>query len=67
MLDWIAGKIWAALNFIPGLLVDEQSSNYGLTRAILGLWLLILIAFAIPPFWSTIKRWTLKVLALTRK
>ena len=67
MLDWIAEKIWAALNFIPGLLVDEQSPNYGLTRAILGLGLLILIAFAIPPFWSVIKRWISKILALSRK
>jgi hypothetical protein len=63
MFDWIAGRIWAIVTFVPALFVAEDSPNFTLIRAMFGLLLIVAILFMIvmlQQFWSTIARGVLK-------
>jgi hypothetical protein len=58
MLDWIVEKIWAAVTFVPALIVAESSPNFMLIRAMFGLLLIVLVVYliAMRPFRSAIAR-----------
>ncbi|MGB8435070.1 MAG: hypothetical protein WCE38_12490 [Burkholderiales bacterium] len=58
MFDWIIDPFFALLKSIPALLTDEGSANFLLTRAMLGLLLVVLILYmiAMRPFRSAVAR-----------
>ncbi len=58
MFDWIIDPFFALLKSIPALLTDEGSANFMLTRAILGLLLVVLLIYliAMRPFRHFIAR-----------
>jgi hypothetical protein len=45
MLDWIAEKIMAIVTFIPALIVEQDSPNFMLVRAMFGLLLIVAIVY----------------------
>ncbi len=47
MLEWTAHALLAAFNSVPALLVAEDSPNFGLVRAMFGLGLIVLAAYAL--------------------
>jgi hypothetical protein len=56
MLDWMIDGFFAFLKSIPALWTEEGSANFMLVRAMLGLLLIVLIAYliAMRPFRSAI-------------
>jgi hypothetical protein len=57
MLDWIAHKLLAIINFVPALFVVQDSAQFMLIRATFTLLLIVLIVGAIalvPPCCSAI-------------
>jgi hypothetical protein len=60
MLDWIAQKLLAIVNFVPALFVAEDSAHFMLIRTMFTLLLIVLIVGAIAlvrPFCSAIARY----------
>jgi hypothetical protein len=60
MLDWIAHKLLAIVNFVPALFVAEDSAHFMLVRTMFTLLLIVLIVGAIAlvrPFCSAIARY----------
>jgi hypothetical protein len=45
MLNWIAEKIIAIVTFIPALIVEQDSPNFMLIRAMFGLLLIVAIVY----------------------
>jgi hypothetical protein len=45
MLDWIAEKIMAIVTFIPALIVEQDSPNFMLVRAMFGPLLIVAIVY----------------------
>jgi hypothetical protein len=45
MLNWIAEKIMAIVTFIPALIVEQDSPNFMLIRAMFGLLLIVAIVY----------------------
>ena len=58
MLDWIADKILAAVRWIPGWLVAENSPTFLAVRAMFALMLVVFIFYLITmwPSWDSIAR-----------
>jgi hypothetical protein len=58
MLDWVVEKIWAAVTYVPALIVEEHSPSFTLIRAMFGLLLIVLIVYliAMRPFRAAIAR-----------
>jgi hypothetical protein len=60
MLDWIAHKLLAIVNFVPALFIAEDSAHFMLIRTMFTLLLIVLIVGAIAlvrPFCSAIARY----------
>jgi hypothetical protein len=47
MLEWIAEKIMAVVNWVPAWIVEEGSPNFMLIRGMFGLILIVLIVYVI--------------------
>jgi hypothetical protein len=45
MLNWISEKIMAIVSFIPALIVDQESANFPLIRAMFGLILIAAVVY----------------------
>jgi hypothetical protein len=59
MLDWIVQKLLAIVNFVPALIVAEDSAHFMVIRSMFTLLLVVLIVCAIAlvrPAWSAIAR-----------
>ncbi len=69
MLDRIADAIWATVNAVPALFVEQDSPNFMLIRAMFGLLLIVLIVYliAMRPFRSTIALCWKKISGLVAK
>jgi hypothetical protein len=64
MLDWIAERLLAIVNFVPAQFVDEGSAHFMLIRTTFALMLIVLIVGVMAmlrPFCSAIARYVSKV------
>jgi hypothetical protein len=70
MLDWIAEKLLAMLNSVPGMFFAEDSPKFMLVRAMFALILVVLIVWAIAmlrPFCRAVARYASKAFDLIMK
>jgi hypothetical protein len=58
MLDWFVHQIWAAINAVPAVFVDEGTPTFTLVRTMFALLLIVLVVYllAMRPFRSVIGR-----------
>lgn len=56
MFDWLGNAVSSIIKFLPVLFADESSPNYALIRAMLGLSLIVFVAYliAMRPIHSTV-------------
>ena len=56
MLDWISDTIMGIVTFVPALIVDQESANFPLIRAMFGLIMITGIVYVMAVLTSRLRR-----------